>query len=565
MLGTLLIRNLALIEELTVDFAGGLNIVTGETGAGKSVLIGGLQLLLGQRADSTLLRAGAEHAEVSAVLELRGHAALLRAVNAVLDGAGVAACEDGQLLLRRVLSEKGSRHYANATPVTLQVLRELGDLLVDVHGPYEHQSLLQPRKQLEVLDAFGDLAAARDDCAARHRAWQEQRVACEAAAREVPSPEQLEVLRAGAAEIDAAALQDGEDEELTQRHARAAHAQQLLELTARARERLATGEGGLLDLAAALRRELYELERLDAATGRRLAEQLDRAQAELQGLADELERYGEGLDKDPRELARLDERLTLLQRLKRKFGGSVAAIRQRRAAIGEQLGRLEHHEEYLAAQQAEAAKREAAYAEAARQLSQARREQARRLAPLVTKKLRRLGFARAEFGVALAPAPAGPTGTDQAEFSFAPNPGEGSKPLRAIASSGEISRVMLALKTVLAAADQVPVLIFDEVDANIGGEVANEVGAELARLARAHQVLCITHLPQVAAGADRHFQVSKATQGGRTFTRVTPLAEPERVRELARMLGGEKSSSVVLKHAEELVARAKRSGGRSFG
>lgn len=558
MLGSLMIRNLALIDELNIEFAPGLNVVTGETGAGKSIVIGALQLILGQRADKSLIRAGASSCQISAILELAHCPSVLAAVDGLLGEAGAAPCEDGQLLVRRVIGASSGRCFANSTPVTLQALRQIGDLLVDVHGPYDHQSLLHAGKQLEVLDAYAGLEDERDKCRALHRAVIEIEAKIAASEQESLTPDHLELLRFQVNEIAEAELRPDEEEVLTARHRVAANSQEVLEAVARCTERLSTGDDAILEQTAALMREFYELESIDSRQAQQFVATLERAVSELQALHDELGEYAETIEIDGPELTRMDERLALLLRLKRKYGGAIDKVLAFKQETEDKLWRLEHFESHLAELRAERARRRAELLEQARQLSRQRRAHARRLAPLVARRLKKLGFAQSKFKIDLQQGEPGPGGMDTAQFDFAPNPGEGSKPLRAIASSGEIARVMLALKAVLAAADQVPILVFDEVDANVAGTVANTVGAELASLAAKRQVICITHLPQVAAGAERHFLVAKKTSRRRTLTSMTALDEKERAPELARMLGGADSSSVVLKHAEELLARARQ-------
>lgn len=556
MLTSLLIRNLALIEELEIDFSPGFNTVTGETGAGKSVIIGAVQLLLGQRADRSAIRGGADACEVNGIFDLSAEPELLAAVDAVLEEAGVPACEDGQLLLRRWFSEKSARVHVNSTPVTLSVLRQLGDLLVDVHGPYDHQSLLKPARQLAVLDAFGGYGDDLDTCRQLHDKLRQARDKLAESDREHASPELVELLRHQVKEIDKAKLREGELQELTQRHATVANASEILELVGHCYTLLHDSDNAILDQVADITRHLQDLEHLDSEAGRQFVQLIENAFHELETLATELNDYGDQVDIDPQEFIELEDRLAVLQRLKRKYGGSMESVFSFHADAMQRLERLDDLDAYRERLQQDVDKAEADLAEAARKLSRKRREQARKLAPQITDKLRRLGFPDGEFDIEVAEAPLGARGADSVEFYVAPNPGEGRQPLRAIASSGEISRIMLALKTVLAAADDVPLLIFDEVDANVGGVVAVTVGQELRRLGQERQVICITHLPQVAAGGDRHFRVAKQVRQKRTIAEMIVLDEDARVDELARMLGGDSASSVVRTHAQELIAKA---------
>ncbi len=559
MLTTLRIKNLALAAELTLELQPGYNVITGETGAGKSILIGALNLALGERADRTLLRHGAERCVVEALFDVRR----LRApVAAFLKAHGLEACVEGQLILKRVLSASGAnRQFINGSPATLQALATLGQWLVDIHGPHEHQSLLQPAHQLAILDAFGHLekecdafARLREECA---------RLEAQKAALIVDETtylRELDLLRFQTREIAAAHLNPDEETHLSEEHRRAANAARLLELSRAALELLAGQDDSLLARAGALGRNLQELQRLDPTVAPLL--QLHAQAVEtFQQLERDLTRYADRVEVDPARLQQLEERLNLIQSLKRKYGPSLAEV----IAFGQEAERklraLEARDTELARLEAALGEARAALWAAGRALSARRRKLIPRLAQAVRRELAELGFERSDLEIALhtmagdasadAPLPAGTQGLDTVEFLFAPNPGEPAKPLRAIASSGEIARVMLAFKTVLAAQDQVPVLVFDEVDANIGGETAMVVGRELKHIAATRQVLCITHLPQVAAPADAHFLVTKRVEAGRTVSEVRQLDRPGRVAELTRMLG--RRDAAARRHAEAML------------
>lgn len=558
MFSHLVIRNLALIESLEIDLGAGLNILTGETGAGKSIVIGALQLLLGQRADRSLIRTGAESCEVSGIIELAGRGPVLKEIDRMCEEAGAPGCEDGQLVLRRVVGRKQGRCYVNSAPVTAQVLARIGDLTVDVHGPYDHQSLLDPRRQLDVLDAYLGLQEARGACRHRYRELQQARAALEQAAADAPSPERVEVLRFQLNEIREAKLTEEDDGDLAERHARTAHAQQLLEAVQAARHGLAGDRDSASDQLGDVIRHLREVASIDEPFGSELLGRAEAVIGEVREIAFELADYESDIDTDPRQLAALEERMALLRRLRRKYGASVADIRAYADQCVETLDRMENYETYRETLRAAVASAESAFLRGARELSRLRHGQAAGLGREITAKLRHLGFEKAEFGVGLSEGAPAATGIDRVEFQFAPNVGEGTKNLRDIASSGEISRVMLAIKAVLARADRVPVLIFDEIDANVGGVVALRVGREMGVLGEQHQVLCITHLPQVAAAGNRHFRVEKRVNGNRTTAAMVELDDTARVAEIGRMLGGKDASSVVLDHARELIANARQ-------
>jgi DNA repair protein RecN (Recombination protein N) len=553
-LASLRIRNLALVEDLTWQPGAGLVAITGETGAGKSLLIGALQLLLGERADKSLIRAGADSCTVEAVFEMGDP----RALDAWLEEQGAEPCADGELLLKRTLSAAGAgRQFINGSACTLSALKALGDRLVDLHGPHDHQSLFSREAQTRVLDAYAGAASVASDFAAAHR--EQARLAQEVErlrGLEQDAVMRREMLSHAAKEIAEARLRPGEEEEVMSRLRAGGNSQRLIELGAQMESALgADGEGGVRAALAEAVRAARELARLDdgAAT---LLETLEDVAGRLSDIESETRHYVEKIEADPAALRELEVRADLLQSLKRKYGGSIEEVMARGEQAARDLEEIETRGTRIAELEKDQAAAAAKEAKLAKSLSAARAKAAPGLAKAVTKDLRELGFLRAEFGVRLEPLTGlRALGAELAEFEFAPNPGEPAKPLRAIASSGEISRVMLALKSVLAGQDGVPLLVFDEIDANVGGEVAVKVGQKMRALSVAHQVLCITHLPQVAAAAHRQFAVTKEFDGHRTATAVGELRDKERVAELARMLGGQDSDSAVA-HARSLLAAA---------
>ncbi|MEI8079264.1 MAG: DNA repair protein RecN, partial [bacterium] len=492
--------------------------------------------------------------EISAVLRLPAALPATPAVRALLDGTGIAWGDEDELLLRRVVTPAGSRHYVNGLPVPLQCLRDLGEQLVDIHGPHDHQSLLHPACQLSLLDGFADHAGCLDGCRDRHAAWRAAAAALAAAASDHLNPAEAELARFQLAEIASTALVAGEDADLGCRHAQAAHARRLAEIATQVRGGLNEADGAICEQLGAYQRLLDEMAELDATGGAEFASRLEEAFRLLQDLAGDLERYADKLELDDTGLARLEERLGILHKLKRKYGPTLEDVLTTAARLREKLDTAERREERLQElrQAVDAAAQQ--HLTACRELASARKPAAGRLANAVTDKLRRLGFTQACFEVRLTTTDPGPTGIDAAEFLFAPNPGENLLPLRQIASSGEMARIMLAIKTILSHADQVPVLIFDEVDANIGGRVAVAVAAELRAISVRHQVLCITHLPQIAAAAASHYRVNKETVDGRTWAGMTLLTPPEREAEITRMLGAEAGSVTAQAHARDLLA-----------
>lgn len=559
MLTTLRIKNLALVADLTLELQPGYNVITGETGAGKSVLIGALSLVLGERADRTLIRSGSESCSVEAVFDISRLKAPLRTF---LEENGLEPCEDHQLMVKRTLTSAGTnRQFINGSPTTLNVLGSLGEFLVDIHGPHEHQSLLHPARQLAILDAFGSLDNDREAFAKLVR----QRAALEAQKADLVVDEktyaqQLDLLRFQVNEITAAQLQPEEEEQIEQDYSRASNAAKLLQLGQTALDALSEDEASLLTQAGVIGRSLQELQKIDASAAPLLTAH-EQAVSVLHDLQAELSHYIDKVDVDPARLLQLEERLNLIHSLKRKYGATVAEV----IAFGEEaqhkLQSLEQRDTELARINADLLQLGNDLWRVGQALSAKRRKLLPQLSKAVSKQLSDLGFKQSRFDVALTTldraafaqqvARLTAHGLDTVEFQFAPNPGEPPRPLRAIASSGELARVMLALKTVLASEDQIPVLVFDEVDANVGGETAHAVGEKMQQIADKRQVLCITHLPQVAAPASAHYVVAKQVKGGRTISEITLLDKKDRVTELARMLGGQ--TDAARKHAEALL------------
>jgi DNA repair protein RecN (Recombination protein N) len=555
MLSTLRIKNLALVADLTLELQPGYNAITGETGAGKSVIMGALNLSLGQRADRTLIRSGAESCTVEAVFDVKELRAPLKAF---LDENGLEPCEENQLVIKRTFSSAGTnKQFVNGSPTTLATLATLGQWLVDMHGPHEHQSLLHPAKQLAILDAFGGLEPKRDEFASLVR--ERGRIEAEKAALIVDEKtyaQQLDLLRFQAREIEGAKLQPGEDEQIDAEYKRASNAARLLELSQTAVGILSDNDGSVLTQAGALGRVLHDLQRVDPSA-ESLVQQHEQGVSALRDLQTELSRYADSVEIDPARLHELEERLNLLQTLKRKYGPALADV----IVFGEEARRklqsLEQRDSELARLNAQLENLGRELIRLGQQLSGERKKLTPKLNKAIVKELGALGFQEGKFDVTLTTQAVGngaefsSSGLDTIEFQFAPNPGEPARPLRSIASSGEMARVMLALKTVLAAEDEVPVLVFDEVDANVGGETANAVGEKMKQIAQNHQVLCITHLAPVAAHADAHFVVTKQMKEGRTISTIDLLDKASRVDELARMLGG--SGTAARKHAEALL------------
>jgi DNA repair protein RecN (Recombination protein N) len=547
-LNLLRIKNLALVEDLHWQLEPGFSAITGETGAGKSIVIGALQLLLGERADKSLIRTGADVCTVEAVFE----GAELSSLNATLDEAGVEQC-DGELVLKRTLSTAGAnRQFINGSPTTLAVLKSLGDDLVDLHGPHDHQSLLSPERQLALLDAFAHAEPALAEYQQHYRQVRQLRderttLSTAESARE----QELDLLRHQVNEITAAKLDPAEEEQIEARYKVASNSKRLIELASATTGRLSEADESILSQLAETQRLLRELEKIDPATAE-FATSHAAAVVELTEIARSLASYVERLDLDPRQLAALEQRVSLFETLKRKYGGSLSDVIAFGEKAAERMQKIEGRDAELERLNNEIAAAEREMNGASEALRKLRTKAAPKLSETVRRNLRDLGFKQSEFDAKLTDvSEPRASGTDALELLFSPNPGEPLKPLRAIASSGEISRLMLAIKSSLAAQDAIPLLVFDEIDANVGGEIANAVGAKMRALAEAHQVLCITHLPQVAAAASHHFVVTKEIAAGRTHSELRQVTSKARREEIARMLGGQSDSA--LKHAATLL------------
>jgi DNA repair protein RecN (Recombination protein N) len=549
MLASLRIRNLALVEDLEWTLGPGFTAITGETGSGKSIIIGALKLVLGERADKSLIRSGADSCAVEAVFELDDAAA----INARLEEIGAEPCNEGALILKRSFTAAGAnRQFVNASPTTLAVLKSLGDLLVDLHGPHDHQSLLSNDSQLDLLDAYAGAAAARAAYSGQYAALNTL-LADHAAlsASEASLEREIDLLRHQVAEIEAANLQPGEEEAALARYTIASNSRRLIELSSAIIQRVSEADDSLLSGLAEVQRHFRELEKLDPSTTT-LAQSQANAVIEIEEVARSLQHYSESLDIDPAQLAALEERVSLFETLKRKYGPTLAEVIAFGDEAAARLRKIESRGEELARLDREIAAAREALSGLGAKLTKLRAAAAPKLAAGIQGQLRDLGFKKSEFAITLrlVDRPAA-YGCESAEFLFAPNPGEPAKPLKQIASSGEISRVMLAVKSSLAAHDRIALLVFDEIDANVGGEIAHAVGAKMRSLGAKHQVLCITHLPQVAAAASAQYVVAKQYAGDRTTSLLTEVTGKARIEEIARMLGGRSDSA--LAHARTLL------------
>ncbi len=555
MLSRLNIRNLALVDSVSVSFEHGLTVITGETGAGKSLLIGALRLLLGERADKSMIRTGETSCGIEAVFELADPSG----VNAALEAVGLPPCDDGQLVIRRTITESSSKNLVNDSPVTLPVLKSLGDVLVDMHGPYDHQSLLHTDAQMDILDAFGQLDAERAAYREQYKIFQtlEKRFQEFSNVDDSGIAEQIDLLAWRVKEIEETKLTEEDEAAVQLEHEQMANAQNILELAQTAAGGLTEAEYSAMECLSAARKACTQLAKY-MPSAEAWAEELEGAARTAQEISSAIQSAVEDINAGPERLQFLDERLSLYRSLKRKVAPTVPEILVKLDEWKTKLKDLQSRDEQRAVVEKERAAALIETEKAGRTLRKKRQKVAGELADAITVELRDLGFEHGLFEVQLLDLDEpSASGMDEIEFGFAPNAGESMRPLRMIASSGEISRVMLAVKAVLARHDRIPLLVFDEIDANVGGEIANAVGDKLAQVGATHQVIAITHLPQVAVCGHHHFAVAKNVQDGRTFTRISKLEGDERTEEVARMLGGKDLTKSTLRHAEELLQNKK--------
>ncbi|AHG90971.1 DNA repair protein RecN [Gemmatirosa kalamazoonensis] len=553
MLTELRIKNFAIIESLTLPLARGFNVLSGETGAGKSIIVGALGLLLGERASADLIRTGTDRASVEGVFDTTDRPDLAR----LLDERGVEVEEQTVVLKREIAAGGRARAWINGTTVTAGVLAEVGRLLVNLHGQHEAQTLLDGDSQRRILDAFGGATAqaerVRTAADTLHTLRDEMRTL---ARRRAEAERRADYLRHVVQEIEGARLTIGEDDRLEEEARRLEHAEELRSLAGGAHELLEGSEDAVLAALAQLHKALGSLQRIDPSLGR-LQELYDGAFYSLEELSRELEEYEGRVELDPDRLEEVQRRRDLLFRLCKKYGPGLGEVIETGRTAREELDLVDSAGfDLKSLEQREAAAREELVAEAAT-LSEMRRAAAERLSAAVEAVLPDLGMADGRLRVELPPRgePAA-TGAEDVEFRVALNLGHDARPLARVASGGELSRVMLALKTILARLDGVPTLVFDEVDAGIGGRVGLMVGETMRRVAQHHQVFAISHLPQLAARAHHHILVAKGAKGGVTTADVRVLAGDERVVEVARMLGGDPESQVSRAHARELLDTA---------
>ncbi len=564
MLRELQIKNLAIIEDAAVEFREGLNVLTGETGAGKSIIISALSLALGERASSSSVRSGKKEGSVQAFFDIPS-ALLEKASGVDLEGLGIDT--DNGLILRRVVSSQGkSRAYINDSMVNLQTLSDISGIVIDIHGQYEHQSLLSPDNQLELLDLYGGLQKERQEVAGLYTSLSSLKHKISSLLqKEKERAQRIDILEFQIDEIESGGIKPGEEEELEEEAKFLGSAVRLAELANSAYDSLYTSDTAGLSSLSGVLNDLKEISEIDS----RIADTLKTAE-EAMPLLEEvsyfLRDYKDSLDFDPTRLEQVQERLELIKKLKKKYGDSIQDIIEFREKAMIELEELQYSEEKLESLNKELLECRESFTKKAHALSKKRNATAKKLEPKIVNELSKLSMPDTEFSVRITQEEGDDTadgfrsiqnGIDEVEFMISPNPGEALKPLNKIASGGEISRIMLALKGIMSEGDSIPILVFDEIDAGIGGKTAETVGMRLKALSTRHQVICITHLAQIASFADLHLKIEKSTVKGKTEVDIRRIDKDEKTEEIARMLSGE-LTDVSMKHAREMLKSKKK-------
>jgi DNA repair protein RecN (Recombination protein N) len=565
MLRELSIRNFAIIDDLQITFSEGLAILSGETGAGKSIIINAVNLLFGSRATAKLIRTGYETAELEALFQIKKQSPIAK----IMNDKGYNP-EEG-LLIRRIISRK-DRHriYINGRLTTIGILNLITENLASISGQHAHQGLLKEDQQLAIIDQFGGLTAVRENVSrCFHEIAPLIRQLNDLKHKRGRQSEHIQLLEFQQKEIRQASVTLGEDTGLEQERARLKNSEALFQAVQGGIEMLYDSQGAVIDGLLTVKKGLDEASTLDPLLAPK-AERIAEAAFHLEDVADELRSYLKNIQMDESRLDTVEERLDTLVKLKRKYGGSLEAVLFRMESIGHELSEMENLSENIAATENKLFELHGKLTQLTHKLSRDRKKTAKTLAQKVEKELTSLKMPHTKFKISFRTMPADEdgdpyltikeqavfeTGIDQVTFLIAPNVGEPLKPLSSIVSGGELSRVVLALKAILAETEAVETIVFDEVDAGIGGSVAEVVGKKLSSLARHHQIICITHLPQIAKFGNHHFRISKQVSDGRTSTTIKRLREPERVKEIARMLGGEKITRATLNHAHEMLGK----------
>jgi len=539
MLKSLKIKNIAIVEDITVNFDTGLNIITGETGAGKSVITGSLNLILGMRADKSMIRTGETKCTVEATFQLEQNSPIFT----ILDDSGIDI-EDNLLVIRRVISKTDTKNIINDFSTSLNILREIGDYLIDMHGAHDHQSLLSPAFQLEITDSYAHVEPEKEKYQNKYRELEGLKsTKFKSFGDEQEKARRIDMLSFQVEEIfDAKLQEEEEEEELEHELSLATNAQQIFELSNGIQQALTEDDASAFNSLSAARRMLKELVKI-SGENQELLDEINSAAIQAQEISSSIANFQNKTNVDPERIMQLETRLSLIYSLKRKYGANVQAVIDFGNRANEELQELLSMDKRIEELNIKIQEKEKELNVLAKDLSKKRKTAILKLEKEITEEVQDLGFNNGLIKISQTVISPSQTGIDSIDFSFAPNPGEDIRSLKAIASSGEISRVMLAIKAVLSEHDQIPTLVFDEIDANVGGHIGNAVGEKLKNISKNRQILCITHLPQVAIAGDHHFVVEKNIINNRTQTSIRKLADDSKKDEISRMLGGKKFKS----------------------
>ena len=550
MLNRITIKNLAVVDDLEVSFSDGMNVITGETGSGKSLLIIALKLLLGERSEKNLIRTGESSCSIMADFTFYK----TNSIDEILCNLGLNSCENGNVIIRRIISDNSNKNFINDEPVTLQVLKSIGEVIVDMHGPYDHQSLLNPKNQLSILDLYGSNKKELVEYQKIYNSYKDISKNLEELmnGNKEDFTHKMDFLDHQIKEIKNANLSLQEEKEIKLEHTLAANSQNIIMLSNEIINILNEGDICVYDGLVNAQQSLNKLGKL-LPDAEKWSNDLDESVGIILDTIRSIENHVNSLDISSERLDWLDSRVTIYQNIKRKYNLEIDEILLKKDEWIEQLNDFKMRDKRIEEIKLKRDEILKTVLDLGLKLREKREFIADNLSESITKELSMIGFEHSFFDVSLIATEPNENGIDFVEFGFAPNAGEDMRPLHAIASSGEISRVMLAVKTILAKQDSIPILVFDEIDANIGGEIGKSVGQKLANISKNHQLLCITHLPQVAAFAYNHISVTKDVYDGRTYTKVNILNEDERALELSRMLGGKDNISI--EHAKLMLKK----------
>lgn len=550
MIEWLKIKNLALVQDAEIDFGKGLNIISGETGAGKSVIISAISILFGERTDKNVIRSGEAKCELSATIKLPGY--LLHQIDPILKENSIGMDISKELVFRRVITATSSRSFVNDTSVTLDTLNSIADLLLDFHGPREHQSLLNNNNLLFLIDSYGDCLALRKEVEEIYSQIKSLEKESSEIEKDIPNASEAEYLRHLTMEIAKVDPKPNEDFELYKNYKIASNSKSLIEAVNDAKYLLYDSETSVHNSLAAVIKKLSEAEKIDEENISKFTESLGQISSLIKDFNYDMDDYVSKIELDEAAFMELENRLGAVSNLKKKYGPAIEDVLLNQEKAQKKLDLIENSAFIRERLSKSLAEKTQLFMSTARSLSELRKKAGENFAEETLKKLKTLGFLNSRMEISFSETGISSTGIDKLDVLFSANKGEKLSSLKSVASSGELSRVMLAIKTVLSNSDQIPILIFDEIDANIGGEVANEVGKELRKLGREHQVICISHLAQVASFSDTHFLVRKEVKGERTFTQISTLSEKDKISEISRMLGGGKAA---MAHASDMLKK----------